>query len=105
MTSTSIASGVFGLEKFKNMKTGQTGLKLRIAQLPSLPSRKEERWFAIDDNTYDGASIPPGPEGRGFTPSEAVLDLLINLAEGQFYTDAHPQWIIDLLNQWHEMKS
>ena len=40
-----------------------------------------ERFYAIDDDTYDGAEDSHCPVGTGATPEEAIADLLEQMAD------------------------
>ena len=51
---------------------------------------KSCRFYAIDEDTYDGAedTLPPSSVGQGSTPVEAVIDLLeIMLDAGEITED------------------
>lgn len=41
----------------------------------------EDRWFAIDTDTYDGAPDGHSPVGMGPTPEAAIADLMERLED------------------------
>lgn len=56
-------------------------MKIRtVYEYPPIPIRDYD-WYAIDDDTYDGAPDSHDPVGWGRTEEAAIADLMEQIAE------------------------